>query len=217
MLILFIPSFSFAQQFRFGFSGSILSDKITGIDNDTGEEGKLVSNTNFHYGIHFAYLMGSGFQILLDYQNKSYDFDNTQEIITGEESFSLTKTSIGMRWIAHPRIALRLHLNFDEDIVFTVDENNQALIEPEKIIYPSIFYDQILFLGGSMYSGFKVGYELGGTGETIKNRTALQYGLFAVLNAFEINYMIKNITKENDTLEFTETESALNFIYLFRF
>ena len=184
---------------------------------DTGEEGKLVSNTNFHYGVHFAYLAGKGFQFLLDYSNKSYSFDNTQEIITGEESFSLTKTSIGMRWIAHPRVALRLHLNFDEDIVFTVDENNQALIEPEKIMYPSIFYDQILFLGGTMYSGFKLGYELGGAGETIKNRTALQYGVFAVLNAFEINYMVKNITKENDTLEFTETESALNFIYLFRF
>ena len=206
-----------AQKFRFGFSGALISKEMVGVDKVTEEEGKLVSNTNFHYGIHFAYLMGKGFQLLLNQQNKAYSFDNTQEIIAGEDTFVLTNTQFGFRWIALSRVAFRVLLNSGEDLVFTVDENNQAVLEKESLFYPTIFYDQIVFLGGTMYSGFKVGADFGGAGDTIENRQAVHYGVFAVLNSFEIDYTISNITKETETLDFTETESSLQFKYLFRF
>lgn len=190
---------------------------MTGVDKITEEEGKLVSNTNFHYGIHFAYLMGKGLQFQLNYLNKNYSFDNTQEIIEGEETFTLTNTQLGIRWIALSRVAFRLLINVTEDLAFTVNQTNQAVLTQESLVYPTIFYDQIVFLGGTMYSGFKVGADVGGSGETIENRQAIHYGVFAVLNAFEVDYTISNITKETEALDFTETESSLQFKYLFRF
>ncbi len=216
-ITLLFPTLCFAQKYRFGFSGALLSKEMTGVDKVTEEEGKLVSNTNFHYGVHFAYMMGNSLQFQMNHLNKNYSFDNTQEIIAGEEAFSITNTQLGFRWIALSRVAFRLLINFAEDLVFTVDSNNQAVLEQESLIYPSVFYDQIVFLGGTMYSGFKVGADIGGSGDTIENRQAVHYGVFAVLNAFEINYIVSNITKETESLDFTETESSLQFKYLFRF
>lgn len=206
-----------ANTVRIGASASLFSDKLVGVSKTTSEEDKLVSNTNFHYGLNFRYALSQSFHMVLNYTNKSIDFDNTQEIIAGEEAFVLTQVEAGVRWIIHPRVAFRILFNADEELAFTVNEDNQAEVFSENLNYLSVYYDQVVFLGGSMFSGFKVGYDLPASGDQITNRTAVKYGVFAVLNSFEIHYEIRNKTKETDTLEFTDDESVLNFTYTFRF
>ena len=111
LLLFTLTSFSYANTLRIGFTGSLFSKKLTGEDSSSGDEGNLVSNTNFHYGLNFRYAMSKSFHFILNYYNKSIDFDNTQEIIAGEEAFVLTQIETGVKWIVHPTVAFRILFN----------------------------------------------------------------------------------------------------------
>ena len=135
-------------------TASLLSKNLTGVDS-AGDEGNLVSSTNFHYGLNLRYALSKSWHFLLNYQNKSYSFDNTQEVIEGEEAFTLSQTSTGVRWVIHPRVAFRFLLNVDEQLAFSVNASDLAEVYSENLSYASIFYDQVVFMGRSMFSGFK--------------------------------------------------------------
>ena len=200
-----------------GLTSSLYSKKLNGTLDVIGSEGKLVSNSNLHLGLNFAYSLTSSFRLLFNYESREINFDNTEAIIAGEETFKVDSTRLGVRWITHPRVALRFLMTAEKDLAFNINASNQAEIYSESITYFTVYYDQIVFLAESMYSGFRLGYDISASGNTIEGRSANIFELFAVVGGLEVNYLMKKITKSNSDLTFDETDSALNFLYTLRF
>jgi hypothetical protein len=218
IFILFVTHQSFANTFAVGLGGSLSSKKLNGTLDAVGSEGKLISNSNLHLGLNFAYSLTNSFRLLFAYESRQVDFDNTEVIIAGEESFKVDSTKLGVRWITHPRVALRFLITSEKDLAFNINETtNMAEIYSENLTYFSVYYDQVVFLASTMYSGFRLGYDVSSSGSTIEGRSANIFEIFGIIGALEVNYQIKNITKSNSDLTFAETDSALNALYTLRF
>lgn len=217
VLFIFISFSAKANISNLGIFASIYSKKLTGTLDSTGTEGKLVSSSDLHYGLDLEYAFSPAFRFIFNYQTGNVDFDNTDNIITGEESFDINSTKLGFRWIIHPRVAFRSLLNLDKELAFDVNGSNQAEVYSESVNYLSVFYDQIVFLGTAFYSGFRLGYDIPASGDTIEDRTGNFFSVFAVIGNLEISYNYKKVTKSNNDLTFEEIDSALNFSYGLRF
>lgn len=202
---------------QFGLLTSLYSKNLNGTLRDSGGEGKLVSNSNLHYGFNFGYSLTGSLRFLFEYQSREIDFDNTEKIIAGDKSFEVSSLKAGLRLIAHPRVAFRLMMSSEKDIAFDINDSNQAMVYAETMTYFSVFYDQIILLSPDMFSGFRLGYDIPISSDTIQDRSGNSVGIFGVIGSLEVNYTVKKITKSNSDLDFDESDSALNFIYSFVF
>lgn len=215
--ILLFSLSSYSNPLSIGLGVSVNSKKLDGTLKATNIEGKLVSSSNFHAGINIAYNLTNSTHLLLDYYGRVIDFDNTNKIIEGDKKFSDASLSVGARWILMKSVAFRLMYTSEKDLAFTVDANNKAVLYSESLGYISVFYDQIIFLTSVIYLGFRAGYDVPSSGDTIIDRSGTRFSLFAKMGGFEINYEKKSITKSTEGLDFIETDSAVNILYGVRF
>ena len=217
--MLLIVNTTYGKAFRVTPYISLYSTTLIGTDDVLNADGKLVSNSNLLTGLKMSYSLSQAFNLVFDYSTGAVGYDNTQEVISGDDSYTKSKISLGTRWILHPRVVFKFLFNIDEEIGFSIDtaNDNKALLVAEPINYFSIYYDQIVFMGGGMYSGFFIGYSPNSSSDTYFARTSTEYGLFFVLQGFRASYKIENKTKESDDLKFTEDDSALELSYTFRF
>jgi hypothetical protein len=215
-ILISLSNSSYAQVFKVGLHTSIYSTTLTGSDN-SDTDGKLVSNSNLFYGLNLAYGITKRLHFLLDYTTGTISYDNTKSILNGDSNFQVSKLATGVKFIAFPRVAFRAYFNSDDDLAFKVDETNQASVYSENLNYLSVFYDQIVFMGGAMYSGFKLGYDISTSGTDTTDRTGSTIGLFGVIHGLSVDYEIRSITKSNSSLDFEENDTALKLQYLFSF
>ncbi len=208
---------SWGQRFSMGANAGIFSKTLIGTDKVTGMDGKLVSNGNLQYGVDLSFSMTNSMQLLLAYTSRSVDFDNSNNIIAGDEKFDMSNTSLGFRWIALRSVAFRLLYTMDKDLGFNLNGSNQAVLYAENIGYVSLFWDQIVFLYNSFYAGFKLGYDVNASAETNEGRQGGRAQLFTVIDGLEISYEIKDITKNNASFDFTQKDNILSLGYRLRF
>ncbi len=208
---------SYGAQFGLNLGGQIFSKSLNGTLTGTDTEGKLVSNGNFHYGIKTGFSMTNSIALLIEYNSREVDFDNSNNIISGEEVFKVDSTSVGLRFILMPRVAIRTMYTMEKDLGFELDGNNKAVIYTEDIGYLTIYYDQIVFLSAGMYSGFKLGYDLPASGANNLDRTGTRINLFANIHNFETSYELRSFTKNNSTLDFVEKDAVLTISYRLTF
>jgi len=203
---------------RFSLLTSFSSKKLVGEDLITATEGTIVSNANMTYGLKMSYGLSPSWHFLLGHEIRNYAFDNTENIIAGEEAIDANTTEIGMRWIVFSRTALRFLFLMDDSVAFKVDANNKAVLYTENLKYFSIYYDQIVYLGTTIFAGFKIGTDLPTSGNDIIDRTGTKYGVFITLNTtglgqFEGYFEMKESYKEDDNLSYTENDANLNITY----
>ena len=217
--MLLIVNTAYGNAFRVTPYISLYSTTLTGTDDALNADGKLVSNSNLLAGLKMSYSLSQAFNLVFDYSTGSIAYDNTQDVISDNDSYTKSKISLGTRWILHPRVVFKFLFNIDKEVGFTIvtTDNNKAMLDAEPINYFSINYDQIVFMGGGTYSGFFIGYSPNSSSDTYFARTSTEYGLFFVLQGFRASYKIENKTKESDDLKFTEDDSALELSYTFRF
>lgn len=219
MLLTFILNLTAAQAaFRMTLLSSVGSKKLAGQDPSTAADGVLISNGNFNYGLKFSVGLSASWHILAGYEASSYAFDNTENILEGDTGISANSTEIGMRWILFSRTALRFLFNLEDSIGFKVNAASRAVLYKENLKYLSLYYDQIVYLGSTIFGGFKVGYDLPTSGSEITDRQGSKYGIFVTVNTsgwgqFETYFELKNITKYDDQLEYIEKDSNLNISY----
>jgi hypothetical protein len=217
-LILFIPVYSYsASNYKFRVGGGLYSKSLTGTQKSTSTEGKLISNSNLVTGLKLNYRYSKSVHFLFNYVSQDFSFDNTDSIIADESSFQVSTINIGARWIMLKRVAFRFMITSADDLAFTVDSNKKAVLYSESLKYLSLFYDQIVFMGSKMYSGFRFGYDLESSGSTISGRSGTMFTLFFNMGNFEVSYDLKNHTKENSTMDFVESDNSLNVTYAFSF
>ncbi len=140
----------------------------------------------------------------------SVEFDNSNSVISGENSADITRTSVGARIIIHPRIAFRTYYNIQQDVGFTVNAANEAEIFEETVNYVSLWYDQIVFLGSSYIAGFRLGYEVPASGDQLSDRSATTGVAFFNYGMLLLDYSVTNIKKFSDDLTYEETDSRFN-------
>ena len=216
LISLFFSISCYAQVFKVGLQTTIYSTKLTGSDN-LDLEGNLISNSNFFSSLDLAFGITKRLHFLVDYTAGAISFDNTKDVIAGDSEFQVSRVAAGVKFIAFSRVAFRAYFNTYDDLAFEVNESNQAIVYSEKLNYLSLFYDQIVFMGGAMYSGFKLGYDIPTSGTETTDRTGNTVGLFAVIHGFTIDYEVKSITKSNSSLDFEENINVLKLKYLFSF
>lgn len=215
--ILFYFQTNVEAAFRVSLLTSISSKQINAEDS-VGEDGTLISNGNFTYGLGFSYGLSQSWHVLLGHESKTYAFDNTEKVIAEDESISVGMSYIGLRWILFTRTSLRFLINSEENIGYEVNSDGKAILYKEGLNYMSLYYDQIVYLGVSLFAGFKVGYEMTSSSTLIEERSASKYGVFMTLNTsgwgqVEAYYEFRNITKSDENLNFVENDANLNLTY----
>jgi hypothetical protein len=207
---------AFANKLSIGLIGSLYSKKLIGENAVSGVSGEVVSNTNINYGLEFEYSISRSLRFLGSYKSRTVEFDNTDDVITGETIFNTSASSMGLKWILFSRTALRFIYNLEKDLGFKV-VNDKAEIFVENSNYLTVFYDQIIFLGKSIYSGFRLGSDITSSGDRLSDRNATRYGVFITMNSgmgqLESFFEVKNIAKSSSSLDFTEKDSILHFTY----
>ena len=212
----FLVSYS-SYGFELGVSAGVLSKTLTGVDDATDTEGKLIANSNLQYGVHTSIPFSAGLRFDLNYYNRKIVFDNTKDVIEGEDTYQADMTNFGIRWIIHPRIGLRFLYNLSKEISFEVNPTDQAVVDVEQVNYVSVHYDQIVFLGGSSYSGFRLGYETNADGENIEDRQGTLASVFAVIGGLDLSYNIAQIKKFRGDLSLEENDSFVSAKYTAKF
>lgn len=215
IIMTFLTASLSAHAFRMTLLTSFDSKKLTGTDAATQADGNLISNANFNYGLNLSFGFSKNLHLLLGYQSRSYDFDNTENIIEGESAVDANKTEIGLRWILFARTALRFNIVSEDTIGFSVNANNRVELFTENINYLNIYYDQIVYMGGRFFGGFKVGYDIPANGTEIQDRSSTKYGVFVTMNTsglgqFEGYFEIINTDKSDDNLAYTESDQNFN-------
>jgi hypothetical protein len=213
---LLLTSSTFANKLTIGLIGSSYSKTISGENAVSGVEEEIVSNTSIHYGLELEYSVTHTLRFIASHVSGSVEFDNSESTTNGETYFDTSVSSAGFKWIVFSRTALRFLYNIEKDIGFNIVDS-KAEIFVENSNYLTVFYDQIVFLGPSMYSGFRIGSDLGSSGDKLSNRTATRYGLFIVINSvvgqFEGFFEVKSISKESSSLDFEEKNSVAHLSY----
>jgi hypothetical protein len=217
---LLLTQTAYANALRFSLLSSFYSTTLIG-ESAGGASGKLVSQANLHYGLKISYAMSQSFRLEFSHKLRSFDFDNTDDLILGDTKVDISATEFGIKWIMFARSAFRFSLVSEELVAFELDNNNKAKLFTDKINALHIHFDQILYLGSSIFAGVKLGYEMGLGGDTITNKQGSSYGAFIILNtgmgSFEGFYELKNTTKETDDLDFSDEDSIFNIIYTVSF
>lgn len=220
ILICHFHSTAIASKLSLGLRAASYSKKIVGVDSTASVDGEIVSNSNINYGFEFEYSLSKSLRLLGSYESRSLKFDNSSDVIEGSTEFESTAMTFGFKWILFSRTALRFLYNIEQATAFKVN-SGKAKIYTEASSYITTYFDQILYLGSSVYSGFRLGFDISSSGNYVSNRSATRYGVFVIMNTFmgqfESFYEIKNITKESSSLDFTEKDSILNFVYRVRF
>lgn len=212
--VLFI-SCNAKAMFRADIGVSFNSLELMGSTSSSEVEGNIISNNNLNYFFSLKYFLTKQTSMHFKFSPKSYEFDNTKDVIEGDSKLSTQNTEIGLKFIVHPRVALGLGIKQNDVAAFKVNSSNKAQLLTNKIINPYISYDQIIFLGSSMYSGLFVNYEIPASGDDIENSGQSSYGLFAKVFSARVEYtMGKNNFVVGD-LDFTTDYSALTLAYLF--
>lgn len=210
-----------ANALRLSLVSSFYSTNLVGEDNTSGTSGKLVSQSNLHYGLKLSYAVSQSFRLEFAHKLSSYDFDNTDDLIIGDTKVDASSTEIGIKWIMFAMTAFRFSIMSEDVVAFELDNSNKAKLFKSKINAFHLHYDQILYLGSSVFAGIKLGYEMGLSGDEISNKQGSSYGAFVILNtgmgSFEGFYELKNTTKETDSLDFSDEDSIFNIIYTVSF
>ena len=196
---------------------SFYSTKLVGEDESAGTDGKLISNLNTLSGLTMSYAFSQSFHLFLSYLTGSVQFDNTQDVINGDEGYTRTKMSAGIRYIAFSIVAFRFLYNIDKEIGFEIDSTNKAVLKDESINYLSAYYDQIVYMGGMINAGFYIGHELSSSSDSFSNKSASEYGLFTFIDNLKLSYYLRNVSKESDNLVFTQNDSIFELNYTFSF
>jgi hypothetical protein len=210
-----------ANALRLSLISSFYSTNLVGEDDASGKSGKLVSQSNLHYGFKLSYAISQSFRLQFAYKLSSYDFDNTDDLITGDTKVNASSTEVGFKWIMFATTAFRLSIVSEDVVAFELNNSNKAKLFKSKINAFHLNYDQILYLGSSVFAGIKLGYEMGLSGDEVTNKQGSNYGAFVILNtgmgSFEGFYQLKSTTKETDSLDFTDEDSIFNIIYTVSF
>lgn len=218
-MIFLLPSLSSAA--RLTLKTSMVNRDLEASSKTTGEEGKLSSVGNFHYGMAIELPLSKSFRTNFGVQQKSFQFNNEDEDIEGESTLETVDSFIGIKWVIFSRTALRLDFHYEEDIAFKQNALQKAELFKEGITYLSANLDQILYLSASVYAGFKLGSEVLISSDEIESRTETHYGLFinynTFLGAFEMYAELRNVFKATEELDFTQKDLALNLDYTVRF
>ena len=219
-IILFIFILPSAQaKFNIDLGFGLKSKSLTGVDKLTQVEGKLVGNALMQTRFNILWGLSQKWQLLIDYASTTVDFDNSDNVITGPDSVTLSKTAIGARWIIMPRAAFRFYYSMEQDVAFGLNGSSppQAVLYTETINHIDLWYDQIVFMGGSMYSGFRVGYGLGASGAKTIDRSGTDIALFFVWDNWDFSYEFTNFTKSNSELDFVEKDTTIGVKYSLKF
>jgi hypothetical protein len=223
-IVLFLITYSarsFAKGFKLALIGTHTGKSLSARNTTLSSDGTIVSNSNTQYGLGLDIALNVNWQLLLDYSSMPYQFDNSKNLITGAEKFSLSSIGAGLRYILFSRTALRLMLNSFDDLGLDV-RSAQVEIYRESLIQGIIHLDQIVYLGKIIFVGFKVGYGTELSGDKIQNRVSTSYGAFVTYNTgglghIESFYELESIKKEDDSLEYVENNSSLSFMYSVKF
>lgn len=216
-----LPTISSAAQLT--LKSSVVNRELEATSKETGDDGKLSSTGNIHYGIALEIPLSKSFRTNFGVEQKKFQFDNTDtpEPIEGEETIDAVDSFIGIKWIVFSRTALRLDFHYEEDIAFTQNVLGKAELFKEGITYLSVNLDQILYLSAKMYAGFKLGSEILISSNEIESRAETHYGLFLNYNtfmgAFEFYGEMKNVIKDTKDLEFVQSDLSLHLDLTVRF
>ena len=221
ILFLFLITSTLSEAARFTLKTSLNNRTLTATDKETGAEGELESEGNFHYGVNIELPFTKSFRWNFGGQMKTYTFDNEEEEIASEEKIDTFDSYIGFKWIMFSRTAIRVDFHYSEDIAFTINGSDKAELFKEGITFIDTNFDQILYLSPRFYAGFKVGTETLISSDEILSRSEIHYGLFMNFNTFlgiiEISGELKNVSKDTDTLDFEQNDLGLNLDYTVRF
>jgi hypothetical protein len=219
--------FAYKNKLGIGITSSSYSKKIFGKSSTSSTKAKIVSNWNIHSGLELEYSITKYLRVLGSYASRPIEFNNSKSTINRDTSFNTSSMIFGLKWIVFSRTALRFLYNIEKDIGFEVAAGKTEIYS-DNTSYLTVIYDQIIFLGpsiystfrhrgNSMYSGFRLGYDLGINGQRLSNKKVIRYGIFGVLNSyigqFEAYFELKNITKDSSNYDFTEEDSILHITY----
>lgn len=160
LIFLSLTTSAYAGTFRISLAGAVASKKLTGTDPISGDEGVLISNGNFNTGFNLSYSFDPHWHVLLGMENRSYDFDNSDNIISGPTKLDLSATQYGIRWIMFAKTAFRFLYTAQDEAAFIVTDSNQAELYKESISFFTIYWDQLIYSGENILIGFKVGYDV---------------------------------------------------------
>lgn len=190
-------------------------------DKVTGNEGKLEATGNFHYGLNLEFSLSKSFRANIGAWQRSYSFNNEKEIIADEPTIDTTDVYLGFKWIVFSRTALRFDFHFADEVAFTQNTSNQAVLFKEGITFIDVNFDQIVYLTAKFYLGFKLGSELLISSSDIESRSEIHYGAFLNYNSFlgalEVYLQLKDVTKDTEDLDFVQNDINLNLNYTLRF
>lgn len=215
VLIFFYTSTALAG-LRFGLGASFYSTSIAGVNELNSIDQKIKSHSSLGTEINLSFSLSKRLQLLIDYADGEVEFDDSEINFSGEPKFSYTNGSVGFRYIFHPRVAFRFYMNSIEDVAFNFEDNEIDLYK-ERINFLSVYYDQIVFMGRGMYSGFKLGYDVSADGVNTIGRNGHHIMPFMVIYGFTVEYKISEYTKSNEDLDFEQSDRLLTMKYMFSF
>ncbi len=216
IVLIFFYTLTAYAGLRFGLGASFYSTSLNGVNELNSIDKNIKSQSSFGTEINLNFSLSKRLQLLIDYADGEVVFDDSEVSFSDESKFSYTNASVGFRYIIHPRVAFRAYINSIEDAAFNF-ENDEIDLYKERINYLSVFYDQIVFMGRGMYSGFKLGYDISADGVNTLSRTGHHIVPFMVVYGLTIEYKISEYTKANENLDFEQNDKLLTMKYMFSF
>lgn len=206
----------YAYTLKFDLIGQLHKNTLTAKDSN-GSEGKLISKSKFDMGIKIDYSLANAWKLYLTHQKYTYDFDNTDNVISGDRMFDHASTDFGVTWIVASSMAFRLAYTSKDELGFELNGSNQAVFISETLSFASLFWDQILWLGDGYYLGFTLGLDMNASGSTFTSRSATLISAYLNTDSFRFFYNLKTVTKETDDWKFEGQEPSYGLAYVLAF
>ena len=218
-LLLILSPQAFA--WKLALNSALFDTTLRGEDITTGDNGRLISQGNFSYGLQLELPYSRRLKTLIGYENRRIRFDNSTGVIRSENSITTNSFSLGFRWILFSKTAVNFKVHTLEDLAFTRDNLSQAVLFKETLSYGSIELRQILYLKPRFYFGLKVGGSTLLSGDQIESRRGYDVGAFGNwttrLGIFQLTYDYIEVEKFTANLEVKNTTTRCGLNYIMRF
>lgn len=196
-----------------GFEFESSLTKLTGVAKTDETEGVLLTNNNNNYKVNYSWSMNQFLKLMFNYGQKSFSFIDDDGIITNNDGFTDNVFDIGVKVVFASWGAFSFINKNDYDVIYSVNDSSQIVIEDGKINYLRLIYHQLLYNLRSILIVVDIIYDLPGNNNYIDTRSVFgAKGYLKMLNnGWGVDAFVQqiNITKDNTEHDFSQTDTSL--------